>query len=268
VASVRGPTPLGYLAHMGPHRTSGRAASLALVLAALAALPAHALGPQDADDELFAAYIVRMERALAELQDATYVLHKRDRADGVYTEERVMDVRFRVPDDLYLAYSGEMEGRRILYKGAGWNGGKLRVDPGPLLPTLDLDIRGSIATEGERYTVREVRLSHPAATISRDCKLVRDHASWTPQVDDLGGRTITGRQARCFDTRSPKDQDASLYAYRTEMCFDEGTGFPIELKSWDIDGGSMKLVEWYRYDELRVNVGLTDADFDEGALGI
>ncbi len=238
----------------------------ALALLGLTASSAQALGPQTAEDELFRGFIVKMEQALSELRDATYVLHKRDRADGTYTEERVMEVRFRVPDDVYIVYRGHMEGRRILYKGEGWNGGKLRVDPGPLLPTLDLDIRGSLATEGERYTVREVRLNHPAATISRDCGLVRDHASWTPRVEDLGTKTITGRRAHCFDTRSPKDQDASLYAYRTEICFDEATGFPIELRSWDIDGGAMQLVEWYRYDELRVNVGLSDADFDEAAL--
>ena len=102
----------------------------------------------------------------------------------------------------------------------------------------------------------------------RDALKVRDHAKWLPKVRRMGEETIGGRKATCYESELPKAEDPSLYAYRVQMCLDQGHGLPARLKVWDHEDGEVRLIESYEYLDLRVNTGLTDADFDPETYGL
>lgn len=229
---------------------------------------AFALPPHDDASRDFLAAVERMDRAMAGSSTQTYTLYKREWVDGELTDEQTLHVKFRVPEDLVITYGGSKEGRVILYRGAEWNDGKLRVDPGPLLPVVSVDPKGAIAREGERYGVRESRTLHAVALISRDSHKIEAHPTWKAQVVDEGPSTVRGEAVRCFDTRSPKDEDPSLYAARTRVCFGDAHGLPVLLESWNVEDGAMRLVEHYEFVGIDLEANLSDADFDPETYGM
>ena len=64
-------------------------------------------------------------------------------------------MKYRRPDDLYLRWTDEAHsGREAIYR-KDWNGGRLRVNPGSLLPNVNLDPLGGIAMADSRHPIRE-----------------------------------------------------------------------------------------------------------------
>lgn len=230
---------------------------LLLVSAAMAVPPA-------ADDAVgleFTAAMERMDAVLAGLKDCTFTLTSEEYVDGAMTEKSWVDIRFRREEDIYMHFTkGPNAGRMLLYRGPDWNGGKFRIDPGRFIPVMSLHPEGRLAKRGNRHTVRDVPLPRLGAKILGDATKVRDHPTWKPEITKLS--------AGCYETRLPKDEDATLYAYRAHICIDAGTGLPSSLKIWDHEDGAMRLVESYGYLDLVVNPGLTDTDFDPETYGL
>ncbi|MCP4921531.1 MAG: DUF1571 domain-containing protein [Proteobacteria bacterium] len=225
---------------------------------------ALALPPHDDAGQAFLDAVHRMEVAMRASSTQTYTLHKREWVDGEFTDEQTLHVRFRLPDEIVLTYSGKKEGRVVLYKGADWNDGELRVDPGPMLPVLNLDKDGAIAKDGERYGVMESRTLHVSTLVSRETERVRVHPVWV----DEGVSTVRGERVHCFDTRAPKDEDPTLYAARTRVCFSEAHDLPVLVEVWNDEDGAMRMVEQYTFVDIDPSAGLTDRDFDPATYGM
>ncbi|MEZ4318297.1 MAG: DUF1571 domain-containing protein [Myxococcota bacterium] len=232
---------------------------------ALAVPPA----PDDTAALAFQAGMERMAAVNAGLKGCTFTFRSQEYVDGATTDWSTADVKFRVEEDIYMSFTaGPNEGRKVLYRGPDWNGGKFRVDPGRWMPVLSLHPDSRLARRGGRHSIRELPLTRLGAKILTDAIAVRDHPTWKPDIDDLGTQSIGGSPARCYDSRLPKSEDASLYAHRVEICLDDATGLPARLKIWDHEDGSVRLVESYEYRDLKVNPGLTDADFDPDTYGL
>ena len=229
---------------------------------------AFALPANTPDGDAYEAAVERMEKTLAAAAGASYVLYKTEYADGSWGEEQELHVQWRKPMDIVIAYKGPQEGRVVLYKGADWNDGDIRVDPGPYKPVLNLDPDGVVAGAGERYTVREVRLGHAVGLVARDTWKVRDHPSWVGQVESEGTQQTRGGESACYMTTSPKDEDPSLYAYRTRACFSVATGMPTVLESWDVEDGEMRRIEIYEFTQVDLSPDQTPATFEPATYGM
>ena len=211
----------------------------------------------------------RMAAVIEKMRDCTFTFRSQEYVGGSTTDWSIAEVKFRVEDDVYMKFTeGPNAGRELLYRGDAWNDGKMKVDPGRFLPVLNLHPEGRLAKRGNRHTIRDLPLPRLGAKIVRDAVKVRDHASWKPNVQDLGSETIAGRSAQCFETRLPKDQDASLYAYKVHICLDDASGLPARMRVWDQEDGQLRLVEAYDYEQLTVDAGLTDRDFDPDTYGL
>ena len=79
------------------------------------------------------------------------------------------------------------------------------------------------------------------------------------EVRDLGRQTEDGRTLRMFEGILPSNPAKKYYGYRATVAIDEEWKLPVAVKVYDWDD---KLVENYHYSDIRVNVGLSDKDFD------
>ena len=208
-----------------------------LLGAALALPPA----PDDAAATGFADALRAMDAVADGLQDATFTMHKREWVSGGQGSWSVVDVKFRRAEDAYMVFTdGPNEGREVLWRGPDWNEGKFKVDPGRFIPVLNLDPNGSMAMRGNRHNIRELPPTLLIEKIVADAMRVNDSPIFKPDVTDLGAMTVRGEDAHCWEANLPKD----------------------------MEDGKLRLVEEYDYLDLKVNPGLTDADFDPDTYGL
>lgn len=209
---------------------------------------ALAMPPED-----FGAVLDEMQRAVAEVEDATFVLHQQEYVDGRLRDPEQMEVRYRAPNTVHVSWAS---GQRLVWI-PGENGDRMRVDPGPLIPTISLAPDSALATRGQRHTIRRMGLAPVAALFASDMALIRaDPERLAPTVTELPAQTLFGRAARCFDARMRHDLEPRLYAPRVEVCLDHQTHLPLRMRTWQHEDGELRLVETYGYEDLAVNVGL------------
>lgn len=206
--------------------------------------------------------IEAMQQAAAKLHDATFHLHKREWVGSEMTPRETLAVKFQRPLALYMRWVGEVnQGREVLFR-SGWNDGRLRVDPGGLVPTLNLDPHGRLAMRNSRHAIHSTSPLHTVEMIVGDVQRLQANPDHEAKVEDRGEHRIHGESARCLVSHLPKDRDPAYYARRVEVCFANRTDLPIRVRAWDHEGGEVRLVEEYVFEDLQVNVGLSSADFD------
>lgn len=215
-----------------------------------------------ASPEAFLAAIERMQAAVREVDDATYVLHQQEYVGGRLGAESSMRVRYRPPNTVYVEWDN---GQRLLWDPTRY--AKMRVDPGPYLPTLWLSPDSALARRGQRHTVLRMGLVPVVELFGPDIARIQADARLRPSVTESSA-TIYGRPARCYDAVMRKDLEPALYGERVEVCLDTSTWLPLRMRTWDTEDGEHRLVEMYGYERLTTNVGLTDQDFDVEALGL
>jgi len=232
----------------------------ALILALT--ISAHA---DEAAENAFLSAIDRMKQAVTHIEDSTYKFHQLEVVNGKQQPKYLCDVKFRTPQDIYMTWIGEKNtGRELLYRGASWNGGKLKVKPGPWIPTVSLDPNGRLATQGQRHTINNLGFHYSVQLFASDAERLKAHrGEWPLTVEDLGVSTVFGSSARCFKADLPKEQAPELYARMVRVCVDETSGLPSHIQAWDLENGELMLVEDYGYEDIEINVGLTDIDFDD-----
>lgn len=235
---------------------------LTLLLAACALVAGAARADTAADaDALAEGLISRMRAVAATTRDATFTFYKQEWVGGRLLPEERMFVKQRYSGGLYMRWDGDVKhGRQILYN-PGWNNNRMRVDPGPMLPNLDLDPRGSIARDGERHSIFEVGPLVVVKLILADKTVLDANPALSVKITDLGASTVYGEAARCLDMALPKASEPRLYAHRVVVCANQRTGLPTRIEAWDDEAGAVRLVERYGYGDLRLNVGLADQDF-------
>ncbi len=222
------------------------------------------LPPALADDrEQVFALVARIEAAEAQLQDSTYTLEMQEYVDGHLKDKEVMTLKYRRPHEVMLTWVGEVNtGRELLYR-QGWNDGDLRVNPGRFLPTLNLDPLGKVATAESRHSVLDSGVPFAVGKIIADTWRVRDAperhgATFTW----LGSSQVSGRAVSCYEAHLPKAQDPAFYATKAKVCAYDDLHLPASFEVWDVEDGSLRMVERFLFADLQVNVGLTDHDFD------
>jgi hypothetical protein len=221
---------------------------------------AFALPAQDDATRAYEADVAVMDKVLDTIRDCTWTFHKEERVAGVWLDRQVMAVKHRLPDDFYVKWSGDVNaGREVLYSPAS-NNGKLLVNVSAFVPNISVSTTGSTAMEDNRHSIPDLSAVRVARRIVSDVARVRA-ATWAPTVQELGPRRVHGEASRCYHAVSRKDLDPGLYGYESELCFSTRTKLPVSIRTWDVEGGTLELVEQYSWQDLQLNPGLTDADF-------
>lgn len=234
--------------------------SMLLSAALLAAVdPSHA-ADNGGDAERVRQYTREMSSAYAKIRDYTTIFHKRERVGGELQSAEYIEVKFRKPLSVYLAWTREAHAGQELIYVAGWNGGKLRAHRGSFPDiTVNLAPRSSLAMKGNRHPVTEVGFGHTIEIIAADVRRSEAHPEDGARYVDHGQSTVYGATSVCVEQRVPPTAEAFYYAARALICFDARTRMPTRVTTWDGEG---RLIEDYGYERTRLDVGLGDLDFD------
>lgn len=230
---------------------------------------AMATAHADPAGDAFAAAIRDMSAASAAMKDATYTFEQYELVGNSYQPHFVIDVKFRKSQDLYMVWTGEpAHGRRLVYR-KGANDGKMWLDEGDWVPTISLDPIGSVATHGQRHTIFAIGFPAVVRLFQADAdRIAANPGKYAVTVVDQGAQTWRGESVHCFETTLPKTEEPAFYASKVNVCISNATHLPTHIVAYDFVNGALKLVEDYAYLGVKVDVGLTDADFDPATYGM
>jgi len=239
--------------------TAWLAGGTVLLSLLLNALAGAARTPTMSALEAFAQRLQRACQAYEKVNDYTATLHVQERFDDRLNPPARGLLKFRKPFSVYLKWeSGPNAGVQVLYV-RGAHEGRVLVRPAGLLglKTFRLVPTGSLAMRGNRHPVTETGIGSMIQVLetNRRRAVAEGRAQvvclpTSPDAEPPGVRfelTVTGRETPGY------------YCRRAVVTFDEKTGLLIAAQAYDWNN---RLIEDYRFLDLRTNVGLTDRDFD------
>lgn len=244
--------------------------------------PAAAAGGSQAEHPLAAA--LRMAEAVQKhidegIHDYTATLVKRERIGGKLAEPQAMFTKIRheqidgdnvvVPFSVYMHFVSptRIKGREVIYV-AGRNNNQLLVQESPhtltgaLLNTKPIDPNGMLAMRGNRYPITQVGIKTLMRRLMEVAREDMKHGEC--KVKFFKGARVDGRICRCVQVVHPVRREHFRF-HVVRIFFDDDLKLPVHYASYDWPerpGEEPPLTEEYSYLKLKLNVGLTDRDFD------
>lgn len=217
-----------------------------------------------------------LRRIDGQVKDYTCWLVMRERIDDRLSDyaNAFVKVRHRqvhkgevpVPFSVYLRFTrpAKIQGREVIYV-QGRNKGKLIARNGGSRfehVTVAIDPRSEMAMRQRRYPVTELGIRN---LIQRLIESGRQELQFRDiDVKHFNHAKINGRACRAIQLLHPVRREHSRYQL-VRLFIDDKLNLPIRFASWDWpqkEGGKPRLLEEYTYVGLKLNVGLTDRDFD------
>lgn len=214
------------------------------------------------------------ERVDREIRDYTCILIKRERVDGRLQDRQFMFAKVRhrredagrlIPFGVYLKFysPGNVRDREVLFV-EGENDGKLVAKNGGdrfAFVTTTLKPDSALAMRDNRYPITQIGVKN---LISELVEVARDEIlSDGSDVRYYKNAIVDGRNCLKIEVQAREDNyDSDFFLARVYI--DEQLQIPIHYESFDWplkEGGQPILLEQYTYRDIRINVGLSDADF-------
>lgn len=218
----------------------------------------------------------RLKSIDEEIRDYTCTLVKRERFDGRLRDYEYMSVKLRqpqisqgkvkVPFSIYLRYlaPADLKGREVVYVD-GWNRGKIVVwRGGPRLShvTTAVDPNSDLALHWGHYPITDAgmrTLTERLLAMGKQ-ELIYQECD----VKYVEGVKINDRPCLMVQVTHPRRRPHFNY-YTAQVFIDQEMKLPIRYASYDwpaAQGEPAPLIEEYTFLDVKLNVGLTDADFD------
>ena len=271
------------------------ALALALVFS-VAGTPAPARYDSDAVTAL-----QEMEESATRVRDYTMRLVKRERFGTELSAEETIDIKWQRPQRIYLhEIAGPRTGQEVLYV-PGWNKNRVKVHKGINLnlnpygevamahshhpvPEVSLVRLVDIVMDNVRRARAKnaVRLGFVGPETPFGRKALRLEATFPPtgktptiekeetlwDISKATGQSMyvilhANRARKWRQADHPEKGDSVIvpdyYAGRIVLWIDEELKLPLQIDFYDHEGS---LYEHYEHHDLKLNVGLTAADFD------
>jgi hypothetical protein len=202
------------------------------------------------------------------VRDYTATVHKQERIGSKLGPMEICAVKIREqPFSAYMKFEApkDLKGQEALYV-AGANDGNMFAHAGSgwrsWAGTVQIPPTGPIAMLGQRYPITELGI----ANLTRRLIEVGEHDQeysecyvWTDKDAKVGDRSCTS-----FTVMHPKKRKAFIY-HIARIFVDNELMVPVHYEAYDWPdkpGEPPVLLERYTYTNLKLNPGLTDADFD------
>ena len=194
-------------------------------------------------------------------------LIKWENVKGTLLPENVLTMKVRnEPLSIYLRCESPNsdKGLEVCYV-AGRNHGMMRVRPAGFLGILgfwSVDTHDPRAFEKNRHCITEAGFGNLLESTARYWDMERRLNKTLVHITD---DTINGRNCTRIETIHPDRNAGSFYGYRCVLWLDKVTHLPagVETYDWPRQGGPEggDLLEWYRFLNLRCNIGLGEKVF-------
>ncbi|MEM9589674.1 MAG: DUF1571 domain-containing protein [Planctomycetota bacterium] len=241
------------------------------------ARPAPDLTTQHPLDRGLAIAESALKKSQQTIEDYTALLVKRERVGGTLGEHEYMVVKVRnrkvvggkitQPLSVYLAFvkPTSVKGREVIYV-EGQNKGNIVAHEGGLrgrfLPTMNLPPDGMLAMRGQRYPMTEIGVENLIVKLIERGQKARRYPD--VQCEFRKNARVRDRVCTVLQVTQPTRRP-ELDFYQAQIFIDDELNLPIRYVAYDWPtqpGAPLQVIEEYNYLNLKLNVGLTDADFD------
>ena len=215
-----------------------------------------------------------LENMRRNISDYQAVLVKRERVGNQLSEQEYMKIKIRnprvvdnrqIPFSIYMKFIGprSMVGREVIWVD-GRNDNNLIVhDTNPLVRFRNLHLapEGMLAMKGNRYPIYEAGLENLVLKLIE--KAERDREAGVCEVNYRGGAQINQRPCTLIEVVHHKKCEPYEF-HKAKVYIDDEYQIPVRFAAYDWPVGNQKpqLMEEYTYINVKLNVGLSDQDFD------
>ncbi|MBC8350380.1 MAG: DUF1571 domain-containing protein, partial [Planctomycetes bacterium] len=163
---------------------------------------------------------------------------------------------------MYFLKPTKVKGREVMYV-EGTNRGRLTAHENTrFLPTVNLDPNSALAMRGQLYPITEIGIENLVKKLIARGKA--EKKSNNSEVTFKYNAKCNGRACTVLEVKHPKKQ-AGLEFFVAQVFIDKELNVPIRYIAFDFPknaGSDPPILEEYNYTKLKLNVGLTDHDFD------
>jgi hypothetical protein len=256
-----------------PQRARDNLSEPVLRVASKAPTPKHPLDP--------ALDIARngLQNIRTTVNDYTCTLVKRERVDGKLLDYEYMFVKVRnrkvvnnnvvAPFSVYMYFlkPTEMKGREVMFV-EGRNEDKLVAHEGgtagKYLPTVWIKPTGVIAMRNQRYPITDLGIENLVLKLIERGELDKAAGRRECEVTFHENAKINGRVCTLLQVKNAEATE-NLDFHMAQIFIDDELNVPIRYVAYDFPakaGDPLPVIEEYTYLNLKLNVGLTDKDFD------
>ena len=202
-----------------------------------------------------------------DIKDYSCTMIKRERIDGKVGEAEYISAKIRhKPFSVYMGFlkPESKKGQEAIYV-EGANDGNLvahGVGIKKLIGTVRIKPTSAMAMMDNRYPITEAGFKNLTKRLievgENDSKFAEC------EVKFFKNAKINDRIATCIQVEHPVARQNFLF-HMARIFIDDELNIPIRYEAYDWPaqkGGKPELLEEYTYLNLKLNVGLTDADFD------
>jgi len=206
--------------------------------------------------------------SIEKIQDYTATLIKRERIGNTLGEDQyvVLKVRHK-PFSVYLNFlaPSAVKGQECMYI-EGANNGKMWAHGNgmreKMFGTVSLLPDGNVAMQGQRYPLPQIGILN---LTKRLIEVANEDVKYGEcEVKYFKGAKINDRVSTCTQVIHPNPRKNFLF-HIARIFVDDNLNIPIRYEAYDwpkTAGGEPELIEAYTYLNMKINIGLTDADFD------
>ncbi|MEO8496592.1 MAG: DUF1571 domain-containing protein [Planctomycetota bacterium] len=264
-----------------PNRPADRTLQVVLACLIFAATPllAQQIEAQPAGSHPLDPALARAKEGLKLIEDTvddyTATIIKRERIKGTLTENefvsakirnrKVVDGKVVVPFAVYMKFlkPDAVAGREVIYV-EGANDNKIVAHETGLLgfKRFYLPPNGFLAMMGQRYPITDLGIQKLIEELLERGE--QDRAYGECDVKFYKGAKVDKYVCTLIEVTHPVQRDHFIF-YRAQIFIDDALGVPVRYAAWlwpTEPGGEPVLDEEYTYRNIKLNVGLTDADFD------
>jgi len=204
---------------------------------------------------------------IEKIQDYTATLIKCERIGNTLGEEQYLAIKVRhKPFSVYLNFlkPAGVKGQECIFID-GANSGKMWAHGTGMraaFGTVSLDPDGNMAMSGQRYPLTQIGILN---LTKRLIEVASEDVKYGEcEVKYFQGAKINGRVCTCTQVIHPVPRKNFLF-HLARIFVDDQLNVPVRYEAYDwpkVAGGAPELIEAYTYVNMRLNVGLTDFDFD------
>src|SRR4029079_2354746 len=203
------------------------------------------------------------------LKDYSAIVIKHERIDGVLGDDERALIKVREhPFSVYMGFLSPdaVKGQECMYvEGANNNEMYAHAPPGTLrgrIGTVKISPTSAIAMKGQRYPITELGI----ANLTKRLIEVGEHDKQFGECDVTfsQGAKVNGRVCTIIQVTHPVPRRNFIFNM-ARIYVDDQLNLPIRYEAYDWPaqaGGKPELLEEYTYVNVKINQGLTDADFD------
>jgi hypothetical protein len=204
-------------------------------------------------------WLAEAEAAHGAVTNYTAIFHKQQRIDATLLQEEVIFIKFREPLSLYMRWVDEPDkGAELLYV-EGWNGNRARAHQSGVLGlvTWNLCPRDPRLMSDNLHPLTYTGIKHLVMNVASNVH--RASKAGELGFHNRGEEMVYGLPTRILEIVLPRDEAKGYSAYRMIINQDLASKILIRIRIYDWKD---QLFEHYGYQDIELDAGLTDADFD------